>query len=242
MCTVSFLPLSKNEFLLTSNRDEDIARATALPINAYAIKEQTVFYPKDPKANGTWIAHSEKGFTLCLLNGAFKQHSVKSNYKKSRGLVLLDFFNYNSINRFTNEYDFNNIEPFTLIIVKSCEINNSILLYELKWDEFATSLKQIDSSMPHIWSSVTLYTESVMKNREQWFNDWLNKNPNYTKDEILFFHHFAGDNSNDNSLMINRSTKKTVSVTCIYKTNAITEMIYEDIINQKLYKNKIISC
>ena len=242
MCTVTYLPVNKREFILTSNRDEDASRATALPIMEYKINNRTVFFPKDQQANGTWIAYDVKGYTLCLLNGAFQPHVRKKAYRKSRGLMLLDFYNFCEPEDFANQYDFTGIEPFTLIMAYSCSDTETVLLYELKWDELKATLIKHDSSLPLIWSSVTLYTPEVIQARGIWFNNWLEKHTTYTKDDILFFHHFAGTGTTENDLVINRGNKKTVSICCINKYLSHTEIIYEDIVNKKFYKNKIINC
>jgi hypothetical protein len=242
MCTVTYLPVNIREFILTSNRDEDLSRETAIPLKEYFIENRTVFFPQDPKSNGTWIAYDMKGYSLCLLNGAYQAHQKKETYKKSRGLVLLDFYKYNEPQDFASRYDFSDIEPFTLIMSYSCSETDKVLLYELKWDEVNATLIQLDSSLPQIWSSVTLYTPDIINKRKDWFNDWLEKNTSYTTDDILFFHHFGGEGSVENDIIINRGSKKTVSVCCITKKISHTEIIYEDIVNKKLYKNKLINC
>lgn len=242
MCTVTYLPFNQREFILTSNRDEDVNRSSALPVQEYTINNRTIFFPKDQKANGTWIAYDVKGYTLCLLNGANKPHIPKINYKKSRGLMLLDFYFYNEPESFAKHYDFKGIEPFTLIMAYSCSDTDKVRLFELKWDEEKVELIPLDSSLPQIWSSVTLYSSEVIKNREKWFNEWLGKNTTYTPDTILFFHHFGGNGSVDNDLIINRTTKKTVSVCCINKSITHTDIIYEDILNKTLHKSKVINC
>ena len=58
MCTVTYLPLQDNGFILTSNRDEAIVRKISLPPAKYTINNTSVFFPKDQEANGTWIATS----------------------------------------------------------------------------------------------------------------------------------------------------------------------------------------
>ena len=242
MCTVTYLPINQKEFILTSNRDEDISRQAALPVAEYRIFDRIVYFPKDQKANGTWIAYDTKGYTLCLLNGAFEKHTPKSSYKKSRGIMLLDFYAYNSPEKFANDYDFNGIEPFTLIMAYYCSDATQVRLHELKWDENKIHLIVHDSSLPQIWSSATLYTQEVVEERRNWFNDWLTTHNSYSNDDILFFHHFGGNGSSENDLMINRGTKKTVSICCIHKNSLNTEIIYEDIQNKKLYKNKVINC
>jgi hypothetical protein len=242
MCTVTYLPLEQREFILTSNRDEDVSRVSALPVQEYRVNDRTVFFPKDQKANGTWIAYDVKGYTLCLLNGANKAHHPKANYKKSRGLMLLDFYCYNEPEDFATLYDFEGIEPFTLILAYSCSDTERVKLFELKWDEEHVELISHDSSLPQIWSSVTLYSNEVIEERKKWFELWLSKNTAYTTDTILFFHHFGGNGSSENDLVINRSTKKTVSICCINKNLSHTDIIYEDIINKNLHKSKVINC
>ncbi len=242
MCTVTYLPVNEREFILTSNRDEDASRAPALPIMEYQINNRSVFFPKDQQANGTWIAYDVKGYTLCLLNGAFQPHIRKEAYRKSRGLMLLDFYNFCEPEDFATQYDFTDIEPFTLIMAYSCFDTDNVILYELQWDEHKATLIKHDSTHPLIWSLVTLYTPEVIQARNNWFNDWLEKHTTYTKDDILFFHHFAGAGTTENDLVINRGNKKTVSICCINKHLSHTEIIYEDILNKKFYKNKIINC
>lgn len=242
MCTVTYLPITNNQYILTSNRDEDVTRATAIPFKEYKLNNSSIYYPQDPQANGTWIAHNASGYTLCLLNGAYQKHSTKASYVKSRGLVLLDFFNYNNPKQFANNYNFEGIEPFTLLMVYVCTETQLIQLHELKWDENQATLIAHDATLPHIWSSVTLYTTDVIQLRKQWFEEWLRKNENYTPQDILFFHHFGGEGKLANDLIINRGNKKTVSISCIHKHLLSTEIIYEDIVNQQLQQLKIISC
>ena len=117
-----------------------------------------------------------------------------------------------------------------------------VKLYELKWDEVKVELITHDSSLPQIWSSVTLYSQEVIKERKKWFEVWSLKNSNYTTDSILNFHHFGGNGSEENDLIINRSTKKTVSICCINKNLSHTDIIYEDIVNKKFHKTKVINC
>lgn len=242
MCTVTYLPFNQREFILTSNRDEDVTRLSSLPVQEYLIHNRTIFFPKDQKASGTWIAYDVKGYTLCLLNGAYQAHTPKASYKKSRGLMLLDFYLYDDPEKFATLYDFTGIEPFTLVLAYSCSDTEKVKLYELKWDEEKVELIKLDSSLPQIWSSVTLYSNEVINERKKWFDVWLTKHHNYTTDTILFFHHFGGNGSTENDLIINRGTKKTVSICCINKNLTHTDIIYEDIVNKKLHKSKVINC
>ena len=57
MCTVTFLPLKNDGFILTSNRDEQPNRITHPPLTVVE-DETTLLFPKDEIAGGTWIGTS----------------------------------------------------------------------------------------------------------------------------------------------------------------------------------------
>jgi hypothetical protein len=222
MCTVTYLPVNKESFILTSNRDEKTVRPAAeLPdiINMY---HQEILFPKDPKANGTWIA-STCHRTVCLLNGALFKHESTPPYKKSRGLVVLESFQYKTVKEFINSYNFIGIEPFTLIL---WEYNN---LYELRWDGSTMFYKELNAAKPYICASVTLYTEEIIKKRKDWFQTWLTSHP-YKTSDIRDFHRFAGEGDIENDILINRNDSMvTVSITTVQRNNTDIEMIYEDL-------------
>jgi len=226
MCTVTFLPINNNGYILTSSRDEKTSRPSALFPQKYILNNEQLFYPKDKLAGGTWVLTSTNNFTLCLLNGAFEKHESKPPYRMSRGQILLDFFKFNNVETFCNEFDFKNIENFTLIIVDS---NNGLNLFELRWDGNILHKKLVDETLPHIWSSCTLYTLEAKNNRANWFNDFIKTNTNFSKENILQFHKNAGDGSLENSIMMNRENKvKTVSITCIENSDYSYTMHYFD--------------
>jgi len=53
MCTVTFLPLIDNGFVLTSSRDVGYKRQKALSPATYVEKGVSLHYPKDGEAGGT---------------------------------------------------------------------------------------------------------------------------------------------------------------------------------------------
>lgn len=231
MCTVTFIPIKNKGYILTSSRDEKTSRPSAIFPQKYLVNNEQLFFPKDSLAGGTWVLTSMNNFTLCLLNGAFEKHESNPPYKISRGLMVLDFFKYNNIDKFITEYNFENIENFTLIIVDS---NNGLGLYELRWDGEILHKKTVDVSKPHIWSSCTLYTETAIKNRVYWFDKFINKTEVLSKESIILFHKNAGDGSLENSIMMNRENKvKTVSITCIENSDYGYTMDYLNTENMK---------
>lgn len=243
MCTVTYLPLGNKNYIITSNRDESTLRKKATPPRKFSISNHAVFYPKDLQAGGTWIATSpfipeqDKGFTLCLLNGAFQKHRHNPPYKLSRGLMVLDFFKMNDVEQFVNEYNFEGIEPFTLVIIES---GSTIKLHELRWDENKIEYAELDETQPNIWNSVTLYDKNIIAQRQQWFSQWLFENNKAELESIMHFHEFGGNGDKRNDLLMNRDNKlMTVSITSVKKSEDGTIIKYKDIAENKLYNIRI---
>ncbi|MFC2112690.1 NRDE family protein [Bacteroidota bacterium] len=235
MCTVTYLPLSPEGFVLTSTRDEKSIRKPALPPRQYEIHDKKVFFPKDPDAGGTWIAVSEGDYSLCLLNGGFQIHESKPPYRMSRGLLLLDFYECNDVKGFLDAYDFQGIEPFTLIIAA----HSQPTLDELRWDGEQIHHRSMDPGIPGIWSSVTLYPDEVIHMREEWFHEWLLKEPEFNIAEAVIFHKKAGTGDTQNDILMNRNEVRTVSITSVFRNPSQTEIFYEDIITGRTYHQNI---
>ncbi|MGI8893377.1 MAG: NRDE family protein, partial [Bacteroidia bacterium] len=153
MCTLTYIPVGKAHYLITSNRDESGMRAKALPPEIYLLNNNKLIYPKDPVGGGSWIATSENGLTACLLNGAYKPHITLNSYKKSRGLIVLDLFNYKDPIQFSKEINLKGVEPFTLVMIK-----NDLIL-EMKWTGKTKNIRFLETSVPHIWVSEQLYSK-----------------------------------------------------------------------------------
>lgn len=236
MCTVSYLPLNEG-FILTSNRDERLARSQTVLPKRYKLNGEWLTFPQDQESTGTWIASSGQ-LTLCLLNGAFEKHVSQPPYRKSRGLVLLDFFLYQTAEKFQSEYDLTGIEPFTLIVVG--QQSDQLQLSELRWDGNVSHVKTLSPIEPRLWSSSTLYPGEVRIEREKWFGTWLRGKSTFEQDEILAFHHFAGADDDANGLIMRRENdRQTISITSIQQTKDHQEIVFEDLIHQKVHRTYV---
>ena len=229
MCTVTFIPVTGSEYILTSSRDEQTTRPPASGPEISNIGSNILMYPKDPIGGGTWIASDNTGRTVCLFNGAFKAHLPKYPYRHSRGLIVLDFFRFPDAQSFSREYDLDNIEPFTLVI-----IYNSTLV-EFKWDGEKTSLLNHEFTHPRIWSSVTLYDRSIIKLREKWFSEWIRTNQIPKQKDSLNFHLNAGDGRKETDVLMERKeiALRTVSITSVVVLENKVQMKYLDLIKNK---------
>ena len=207
MCTVTFVN-SKGKIILTSNRDEKVIRPSAFPPKNYIRKGKHIIFPKDSKAGGTWFALDDKGTVLVLLNGASVKHEVKSHYRKSRGLIVLDILEHESPRDFWDIINLESIEPFTLVLYQENR------LFQLRWDGFLKETIELSPNENHIWSSVTLYSEEIREKRTKWFASFLASKDEISASEMLDFHRYTEKDNKENGLVINRDNQlKTLSIT-----------------------------
>jgi len=189
MCTVTYIPLGKNDFILTSNRDESPLRETIPPKN-YVEEGVKLTYPKDEVAGGTWIGLSDKKRLVCLLNGGFKIHKRAGSYRMSRGVIVKKILKTDNAVREIEDFDFNNIEPFTIVLV---DWQKELKAYELVWTGEEKFFKVLEQQ-PKMWSSSTLYDDSMKKLRNIWFEEWIKNSEELTQDKILrLLHHKKGE-------------------------------------------------
>ena len=221
MCTVTYLPLGNNDFILTSNRDEQPSRETLEP-KEYLEDNVVLKYPKDILAGGTWIGMSSKNRLVCLLNGGFQSYVREASYRMSRGVIVKAILKSDDFESDINDFNFEGIEPFTIVLV---DWNGDLKTYELVWDgkqKHYTKLKQ----EPRIWSSSTLYTKEEKGLRNDWFAYWLKNNKDFKQEEILKFHLNSDFGTPGNSPRMKRSYVETVSITSVIKVGNTTTMSY----------------
>ena len=222
MCTVTYIPTPEG-CIITSNRDEKITRERALSPQEYLIEGKKIIFPKDPKAGGTWVAHSETKIVV-LLNGAQERHIPKSNYRKSRGLVVLELISAENSLEYWKTSDLTDIEPFTIVLFE----NNKLV--QLQWNEVEKTEEVIDEKQFHIWSSSTLYSKEIREQRKTWFYNFMQNKNNPTAEEILHFHQFTESENKDFGLQINRNdVLKTISITQCKVTHDKIKMVYLDL-------------
>lgn len=237
MCTVSYVPTS-NGYILTSNRDENPQRGTVKPPQKYDFNGKSVFMPLDIVSNGTWFLTCENSFTVCLLNGAKANHIKAEKYRHSRGRIAIDFCKYNDLEDFIKKYDFNEIEPFTILVI---ETSNKLNFNTIRWDGKVLERTINDASKPLIFSSATLYSPEIMKKREDWFFQYLEENNEISQESLVNFHTTTQTENKINGLIIDRSEiLKTVSVTSIDYNSNRTMLNYIDLNKKTNFNYRII--
>lgn len=230
MCTVTYIPNGEKSYFLTSNRDESPLRGSVtIQPEILNISNTKVISPIDEKAKGTWLLSSEKGITLCILNGAFKKHKHNPPYSYSRGLLPFKYLEYSSTDDFYNNVDLDGVEPFTLVI---CE--NGEKLTTLIWDEKEKHVSKLNPNESYIWSSATLYDEETKHFKEELFNNFIkncgkNINP-------IDFHTIGRENSIEPCVFIKREKVETVSTTVVEVNEKNINLFYQDYLKNKSNK------
>ncbi len=229
MCTVTFIP-AENDIYLTSNRDEHFTRGLALAPKKYTEKNYKIIYPKDSDAGGSWVALKSSGDAAVLLNGAFEKHDRLKTYRKSRGIIFMEIIKAVRPDIYFEEIDLTEIEPFTIVIFFNRH------LYEFRWDGNQKYILHPDASVPHIWSSVTLYDKTATAKRKDWFTNWKLSTKKINTETIFDFHRFGGITDPENGLIINRNGKlRTVSITLIKLSESDASMTYLDLTNEQKF-------
>ena len=230
MCTVTFVA-SQNKFIITHNRDEKTLRPSAIEPQLYNVNNQSILFPKDPHAGGTWFSVAQNGSILVLLNGGEEKHKVLSAYRKSRGLIVLDLISSKSVVKEWETLNLESIEPFTLV----CFDNSK--LYQFRWNGIEKTKIYLDKNQPHIWSSATLYSKEIRQERAVWFKLFLQNKTNITADDLIDFHKNTETSNTENGLIINRNNElKTLSITQTVVENNKTTTRYFDLISQNEYE------
>jgi len=233
MCTITLVPHpdSMNGFILTSNRDEAVSRNT-LPPKKETYKGRKLYFPKDEKAGGTWIGVSDNLRCVCLMNGAEKPHVRKPDYRKSRGIVVKDFLAGNKLKEMFKEYNLEDIEPFTMVVV---DWHNGLVFFELLWDGKKRKLTKLDMK-DHIWSSSPLYSDDMKALRIKWFKN-LKESKGFSSESLLDFHHNAGEGDKQSNLIIDRGFLKTQSITQVQNSTEELKFWYENLKTKEVTEN-----
>ena len=229
MCTVSFVA-NHESFIITSNRDEHIARPLAYEPREEIINHKRIIYPKDPKAGGSWFAVNEDHVATVLLNGAFRRHESTGDYRKSRGLVLLELISNKRPKDELRKMELVKIEPFTIVLWQYPS------LIEFRWDGRRRYIKELAPDKYHIWSSTTLYSKEVIEFREEIFHQFMGMPGEKDHDSVFEFH--SGNNGDHkNGFVIDcENGLKTFSITQALIKEQEASLKHKDLINEREHR------
>lgn len=230
MCIVTYVP-TKTGFILTSNRDENPNRPTLAP-DYYHNSNQSLVYPKDKIAGGTWFGiNLSKSKIGCILN-AQQPHDEKSS--KSRGVFLLHHLSRSPSNGKLASHNFQNLTPFEYLFVDHESTKTHFFVYH--WDGQDIATKKIDIRNERIWSSLSLYSREKHSEIQNYFNHWLKQNQKINQNSIFDLHenHFVQPLKSKNFHPYQQKFPiQTVSITSLSVDGGCKKLIYKDLITKK---------
>ena len=225
MCTVTHWPL-QGGFILTSNRDENASRNAEKIQKTVSKSGEEIYYPVDKSSGGSWFAASDNGRCGCILNGAFAPYDVLQKWPKSRGLMLLELFEYSSATDFCREFDFESVAPFTLVFRTSDQLE----VIRSSGTEFVR--ENLNSLQKYIWSSVTLYPEEIRNLRSNWFHKFVRDHPQASAEELFTFHSGQPFGDGENDFIMNRGGKvQTISITQMKCELSSGKLVHNDLVS-----------
>jgi uncharacterized protein with NRDE domain len=186
------------------NRDENIARGSEISPKIY----NSSIYPKDSKANGTWIAVNKNGIIFALMNSYEKTNITP---KISRGTIiplLSETKNIeSSIDKLKTIID-ENYAPFTLIL---CDKKN---IKKVHWNGDNINYHNHSKQQWQYFTSSSWNEDGVFEYRKEKFNKWL-VNKNFDENGIPTFHKECDKGMEQYCVLVKRKTVETVSITQI---------------------------
>jgi hypothetical protein len=128
------------------------------------------------------------------------------------------------------------IEPFTLVLYVDQK------LYQLRWNGIVKECLILNEKQNYVWSSATLYPKEVSAKRAEWFQQFLEANPEVTEEELYHFHRYTNADNQENGLVINRKEMlKTLSITQVtLEKNKVVLKHYDLIENEESIASFII--
>ncbi|CAN5581012.1 hypothetical protein BH09PLA1_BH09PLA1_04880 [soil metagenome] len=224
MCTVSIIPLAGERLRLACNRDELLTRPLALPPRSTQFGEREALLPIDPQSGGTWIAASDAGLILTLLNTR-SGWPTRNVPPRSRGEIIPAMLHCSTIDeviRRMQRIDATLFGPFRLLVVSRAgggEIHSD--------GRRVTRRRWSIDKLPLMATSSSLGDELVGPPRRELFDRTILFGDCSAESQDAFHRHAWPDRT---YLSVNmaRLDARTVSVTTIELSPDRVRMRYDD--------------
>lgn len=216
MCTVSIIPRPHQlgGYRLVTNRDEQRSRPPGEPPVWRTIGGVRAIAPRDPVAGGTWVATTQAGLTLCLLNGNLEPPPPPPARPRSRGLLIGDLIGGGSVDGVLGAMcttDLSAYPPFRLVVVEPERGGQGVRVADAFWD--GRSLTQTPAhDVPVCFVSSGLGDSRVVP-RLPLFEQGVRGQPTAQAQDA--FHRHAWADRPEISVCMWRGDARTVSITTI---------------------------
>ena len=221
MCTATWL---RNDpgYDLFFNRDE---RHTRKPAIAPEIRESNgvrFIAPTDGDHGGTWIAINQFGLSLCLLNAYDKQTTLTDRCFTSRGGIVLDLVDSQSlfeVKTRLSDKDLTSFQPFRLLGIST---DGPAMLVE--WDGTVTRFNGDAEDLIPL-SSSSFDTSNVVTGRRKLYKDLISGNEP-SINSLRSFHRSHIPFQSAYSVCVHRDDAQTVSFSQISVSGDVITLSY----------------
>ncbi len=208
MCTVTFLP-RRSGYRLGMNRDEKLARVTALPPTRVLLGGREALYPSEP-TGGTWVGVNHAGATLALINW-YSAPARVAGQSLSRGEVVrvtLPSESAARVDSLLETLPLSCVNPFRLIGV----FPTLKAVVEWRWD--LARLERIAHQWrAHTWISSGFDERGAQESRAKVFREALQGRSAGRVDWLRRLHASHGPERGPYSTCMHREDAATVSYT-----------------------------
>lgn len=220
MCTVTIIPLGSAGYRLAANRDESRSRPAALPPRVMPFESAAgadrAVWPIDGQAGGTWIAATERGLALTLLNLNEGASTPPADELWSRGGVIPSVVRavsergrdrpLSAAAHAVERMSLDRFAPFRLVGVHAAGI------FEAVWNGTTLTLGERNLG-PACFASSGLGDRLVEPRLRLW-REWLERY-GATAEAQDSFHHHSWPERTEISVRMSRPEARTVSTTVI---------------------------
>lgn len=229
MCTLSVIPLGhaalphlagEAGFRVVVNRDEQRDRPAALQPRWRAAGEGDgrAIWPIDPRGGGTWVAASERGLVLALLNVNLEPAPTLPRGMHSRGEIIPRLIDSEgaaeAVSRLSG-FDLDRFAPFRVVAVgpdrAGRDWNGGMVVQEARWDRARLVTRALPAGAACFVSSGL--GDSRVTPRLELFRELVAAAPVAARQDAFHDHAWAGREST--SVMMSREDARTVSVTAV---------------------------
>lgn len=144
MCTLALLPLPTGALLVAMNRDELRSRPAALGPAVHRWQRTAAIAPVDAHAGGTWIAVTEHGLVLTLLNRYDTPRALQRALHPlpgapSRGHLIPSLADLRTPDEVARRCAsdaglLRDLAPFDLVVARGTRTPNGVDAVQVRWD------------------------------------------------------------------------------------------------------------
>lgn len=208
MCTLSAIPAPEG-VRVAFNRDESPTRAPALPPTVVRTGEWSAAFPVDPESGGTWLAATDTGLVLALLN-VNTESKRAAQPRGSRGSVIPAVLGarspWDAVFAVERAANVSGLAPFRLVAI------DREAVADYRWDGRASTIgSQLLSAGPALFTSSGLGDYRVAGARGDLFRALFACPRDFWPDAQDTFHRHRWPERPELSVNMARTGARTVS-------------------------------